>query len=814
MIEDAVVKERVIRGVRGGQYSLLLGAGFSTIGKSSQSLKNLPTTGQFVEELASHFGFPSKYSLGMLWDALPQQKREKYLYDRFKNCIVENGDLPINLLIWKSIYTFNVDDVVETIYDNTESQQILNSISYKDTFRTPDSLGSVHCIHLHGSVLSPEDGYIFSTKDYGRSTTGHKAWWPVLADSLATDPFIVVGCTLDEYDLEHHLARRGPVDASTELTPSLFVTRTLDEVLISVARKFGLIPIQAEANDFFKWLCDVSKPLPTVDDIIKPKNSLELYISQPSEKEQRIFHRQFLYVNDGEFPSPIEEKHNFLRGFEPTWNDILSYNDIKRVDTATIFDAIKKEAESDGDSHSIFIIQSPPGCGKSTLLMRIAYECSRFNIPTFYFSGTERLSTIAASQCLSRMRRRAVVFIDLFRDHATQISQLVENLDTNTPLLIVGAERDSFSQKIRTKLSSISYRTLPVHSLQRSEAVELIQKLRDEGLLGRKASENQDQLIEKTTGRDLLIALCEITSHHNRFDDILKSVWSEQVDVPAKTLLAAAAISHAHGYPLKFSIAQSISGISVFEIRRLISSGSLHGVIMRVGVQGEYLQLQHRILAERLILTTIPEEILFNTYVSIAKSLAPYVSRDTIKRMTNECKIARRILDYKPYLKKALREKAKPFYTSIKNEWSWNSRYWEQVSLLELDLGNFKIAISNAEQAVSIENHPMTRTTLGKVLMKSAISASGTREGRANFFEALQELETAIQLRKDAQFRYEHAHHILLTGIIDYIKKDKAMLSHELKSQFESVLADAKASFPSAARTWAAIHKIWDKVLN
>lgn len=809
---DGDIARRLVHGIQRGRYALLLGAGFSKIARSSFLNEELPLADDLAKELARKFQKSEGHPLQRLWQALPSPEREDYLCNRLKNCQVESESLPINKFIWRVIYNYNVDDVVQQIYSDGDSKQEIKTINYKKPFWKPESLGVLPCIHLHGSVLFPEDGFVFSTSEYARVTHSYSAWGPVLADELATEPFIVIGCTLDEFDLEHHLERRGPIDVANDSSPSLFVTKHLDDVLEATARRFGLLPIEASASEFLLWLKESVDPILTVDDLLRPKNASDIYVKEPPDRDKRIFHRQFVYISDNELPEPITQE-NFLRGIEPSWKDIMEDHDVVRSDLTRLYDKIISILEDTSIDHALLLLTSPPGCGKSTAIMRLAYICSKNNIPTFYFTGNERLSSIATANCLSKMKKHALVFVDAISEHATQVSQIAENfVPGGTKLIVVGADRDANYKEISLRIENIKIFTNRLNALSKLESSDLVKKLRREGLLGRKAHLSDNQLRDRIIGKELIVALCEVTGDKNRFNDILKSIWDAQGSIEVQRLLTVIALTYAHGYPVKFSIAQSISGLTVHEIRKIISTGSLQDVIFRTKLYGEYLQLAHRVLAERLVANIIPRDVLFDSYVELAIKIAPYVSRDTLKRLTTEVRICRRLLDYEPYVKLALKSRAKEFYNSIRDSWMWNSRYWEQMALLELDSKNYKIAITHAEQAVSIERHPLTCTTLGKVLMKTSVAPEFLANNEEIFSMAIDALKTAIELRRLAKYTNEHAHHVSIVGAIEYFEKFQKRPWRDASEWIDNLLLEAKEKFKFSDINWKSLEQRWDKV--
>src|SRR2546422_2137898 len=168
---------RVLAGIRQGRYALLLGAGFSAEAESKNG-KPLPLSGALAQELADRFSMPAGHPLSRLWPALPTPQREQYLEERFRSCRVPANLHHLRSLVWRAIYTLNIDDVVQQIYRDSEKKQSLETLTFQDLFSTPESIAILRCIHLHGSVLHPDAGYVFGTPDYAAATVHHHAWGP------------------------------------------------------------------------------------------------------------------------------------------------------------------------------------------------------------------------------------------------------------------------------------------------------------------------------------------------------------------------------------------------------------------------------------------------------------------------------------------------------------------------------------------------------------------------------------------------------------------------------------------------------------
>jgi hypothetical protein len=765
---------------------------------------------ELAHELSRRFDLPAGHTLPRIWSASPKDLREEYLTERFRNCTISPNSLPIHRFVWRDIWNLNVDDVVETIYRSPASLQKPCILTFRDRHTAPTSLEEVNLIHLHGSVSRPTDGYVFSVHDYGTLTALNSVWPDLLADHLVTHPFIVIGSTLEEYDIEHHLALRQGIDAERDPLPSLLISHSLDPIIEATAARFGLQPIEATASEFLNWLLLRAGEIPTPMEILVPGATHEIFRQPPSSHALKTFYRQFYQIEPASLPQPLEER-NFLRGYEPTWFDISQHHDVTRADTSHILDTVQSWSRT-ASGPQLFVVNSPAGAGKTALLMRTAYELARAGHPTFYFSGSERLSVDPAVECLRLTKKLPVVVVDKLVDHAIHVVRLLDRLsELGVPAFLLAAERNNQLRRFRMEIGTHLVTYHPISSLDQSESLELVRKMRDEGLLGRSAGTEDAILAAQVKRRDLLAAICELASDERRFDRIVLSQWETIGDPNLERMMIAVSLSHSLGYHLRFALAERCSGIDAGVLLREIGSGTLSGLIFREGYGYEYLRTAHRVIAERLIKTAVDRDEIFDVYCSLARGLAKYVSPDTLKARTVEARLGGRLMDFDASVYTVLGiSLAGKFYTKVKKEWGWNSRYWEQVAGYYVYIEDFAAAIESAQHAVGLERHPLSFTTLGHALSRSAIHIPANRE---YFYEAVDAYKSAISLSRSRRFGNVHAYHSAVSGAIAFVKRYGPILDGEVLAWIEELIQEAGAKFPYAF-DWNGIAATWRRALR
>jgi hypothetical protein len=216
---------------------------------------------------------------------------------------------------------------------------------------------------------------------------------------------------------------------------------------------------------------------------------------------------------------------------------------------------------------------------------------------------------------------------------------------------------------------------------------------------------------------------------------------------------------------------------------------------------------QNTTLAERVLsrAATQNRTRLLDVFVSLATGIRPRVNRQAIRRRTPEARLAGRLFNYDDVTSKLLGDHSETFYHRTKDTWQWNSRYWEQVSLLKLamyyrnptapeGLDALAKAVQHARFAVAIEHHPFGLTTLGKVLMAQMLApeASMTEVYR----EAFDQLSQAIELEQRWSRSSVQPFVSLFAGTIRFLER-KGALTSEQRDRLEVLAATAEDNLSS-----------------
>ena len=175
-----------------GKYNLLLGSGVSLKSRDRNGAF-LRGTEQLRRDICKLTDTSDATSLSRAYALLTAQQRQTELVDKYSRCQPGKELSPFRHCLWKRIFTFNIDDVIETLYDRGKGAQELTSLNYDSAFEPDTNISELQCIHLHGYAGQPTKGFVFSHNEYARILRGNNPWMLLLCEILPSESFIIAG---------------------------------------------------------------------------------------------------------------------------------------------------------------------------------------------------------------------------------------------------------------------------------------------------------------------------------------------------------------------------------------------------------------------------------------------------------------------------------------------------------------------------------------------------------------------------------------------------------------------------------------------
>jgi len=247
-------------------------------------------------------------------------------------------------------------------------------------------------------------------------------------------PFIIVGARLaDEFDLAEFL-RRGSSAKQLMGRPAVIVLRQISELNKRQFRKWGLVPVEAEAEQFFSLLkAEIQAVEASIAGLLPGPTTTQLV------PQAITFLKQFAWLRADDKPI-VPPGHDFYLGHDPLWSDILADNDAYFQGPSRCAEHVP-EGETLPARQEVHCLWGGPGSGKTTALLRIARILIGGGADAFLFRGEERLDRAAAMWWLQRSPRSVLLF-DGLGDVAEELGRLTADCAAaKVPISVVSTER-------------------------------------------------------------------------------------------------------------------------------------------------------------------------------------------------------------------------------------------------------------------------------------------------------------------------------------------------------------------------------------
>ncbi|MBR0704562.1 SIR2 family protein [Bradyrhizobium diazoefficiens] len=778
-----------ISSLRAGQYNLLLGAGFSMDSKNAKG--PLPSGDELLGTLATATK-AKKTSLQRLYQLLTPAQVKDLITDRFVHSVPGETAQLMASFVWRRVFTWNVDDVLETVYRGERVLQRAIVKHFNDVYTDPQSLEELFIIHLHGFVGAPERGYVFSRDQYVSQTTKVNPWMTVLTQRMLSEPMVIAGSTLDEVDLDYYLALRTGDSARDDRGPSILVEAD-DPIATMLCEKHGLLHFVGYSKDFFEYCKSVLPSPPTPTELI-PVAMRQLIPAGVSKSVAMSFSSDFELV-----PGVVNatSSSRFMYGHFPSWGDLEANRDVARPIVSDIIVDIEKRLSDPLRFARLIVLPETSGTGKTTVLRRIAFELAKRGIRTLMCSALSRIATTTAD-VVDLIDEPVVIIIDNLAEQATALPDLLSRLE-KPDVVFVGAERAYRMNYLKQVLAAVKYDQTGKLPMSVVEARRLIDRYADAGAIGDDSVlKRRNEFAQKIENDPIAVACCRILNDFRPLDRIVDSIVADASGPALDRYLGAALAQHCFYGGVRYEI--------------LIKAFGSKGATAQFEVNSP-LPLDFYDDGKRFVIpenSTLSDKILerfavgdpdrtLSTFVNLAEELGPWVNRETIIARAPEPRLSGRLFDYDDVVSKFLGSNAKEFYDRVNSSWRWNSRYWEQVALLNLaeyqKLSNpgegkdyLENAVTHARHAVAVEHHPFPLTTLGKVLL--ARMTAPREPMKDSFDEAFEKLSEAIAIEERRNRVSAQPYGIIFGGVISYLGAG-GNLSHQQRNRLREILTKA-----------------------
>ncbi len=692
---DAKIIEELKESLINKNPILVLGAGFSREALCDRGV--MPTGKELEKELVENFivgKVPtneldeiSQFKLRELCDHINYLNGENkailnnYLTERFKN-VKPNDKGYHNKIInypWKKIYTLNIDDLVENIFNSFGKKYKILAEKKIKSIKEEETL----LIKLHGSVANPENGYIFSKSEYDSLISKRlDIKLNELNIDIVNNDIIFVGVSFDEPDIEQYLEIYK--NAGYVMNNSLFFIDPYPTLpLKRKVEQLNAKLIKWNTEEFLNYVSDLSFNPNTVE---KLKLNLNYNFIFNVDELKKLFELGY--------------ESSIYEGYSCEWQDIYEKWTFENSNYNNALYALNKFLK-EKNTLSCFSIYGEAFTGKSTLLKQLGYSLSVDGYIIFEFNGKSFKNSPFLDYINSSIGDKIALLIDNASYYYHEIERLFANYSGNKKIIILTASRIYYHQKKKYYLEGNPYQTF--HSsdnITNEDSFVIINKLIEKGRRGKISESDYNKESSKILKkRSLCNLLIELTYGEGFKEKIIKNLSNLNNLTPyeRKFLLEIAIFDNANIeiYPRDLFVMRYGSLINTN--RKIDTSRFM--VVDYIKSDSKGLSLRNSLFHKKII------EIQKSDVVETIKEILIYISRFVVENNNDIWEEIFQSLTQCNSLYMLFNLKNKEvgiILYSIKDYYMNNSYYWLQLGIYEQKLGEYSKALSHLTMSSEI----------------------------------------------------------------------------------------------------------------
>lgn len=497
--------------------SLFLGSGFSVLSKDKYG-DSLPCASGLLENLKERFPKTAAFNdlskvSTILEKSVERDEFKEYLTNRFT--VAEYDSLYENLsqIRIENIFSTNIDDLIFKVWENNDQSQcyINNTLNLGESH---DKL-AINYFPVHGCVLNPDKGYIFSNIKIASAYSSQGGSWESLKLTVSSAAILFWGWSFNDSDIiEAIYSSRGKmVDDNTR---KWIVLHNPDENEIKFYTSLNFSIIIADTEQLLRYLGEI---------VSENEEKIESNLKVPEQYQ---------------VPSAIKEASypvdNFFMGDIPRWSYIYSGQLIKTHHYKKIADLIHSEKN--------IIVIGIPASGKTTLLMQLASGIESEKQKHILYTPT---ITEADRYCKMVGNEKVMVFVDNCLNDHRALMQLMKQAN----IQVIGFERDNRYESIAYRLmeNGLGFEPYDVSELDEQDIPRIISSI-PKGIYTGKISGLKDNTIFETIRKHTKVPVME-----DRFAEVLRDLYS--YDKKATELFLMISYVHSCGVPISYDMIYS-----------------------------------------------------------------------------------------------------------------------------------------------------------------------------------------------------------------------------------------------------------------
>lgn len=750
---------------------LFLGAGFS-LGAQTKTGRNIPKGNELkriiVEEFLKYnssnkdYDELMGYSLSQVCQYCSNKQSPHYLTDFltdfFSQVAPSKNHLRLTNYFWKKIYSTNIDDVVENVFNKNGKELIVQQYKRKYTHKKDNA---TEYYKLHGSVNNPSEGFTFSTDDYVDTMIQSRDYrFSSLSSDMHSENFILLGSNFEEINLDYYFKLYENTGYASSRGKIFVINPKPSMLLKSKIEKIQGILIEWDSEEFFDF----------IDSITASKKSISQYDLQ--KDLQNLGFLNIKNIRDSFIDSKNYDSKLYL-GYEPQWHDIFSDWDFidKRVEniSSQFIDNTKNIKTG------VLSFYGKSYIGKSTFLKRVGNNLRVQGYETFYFMG----KNFNYHPFLEFIKKSELSNFALIVDNASYyygpLRLLMKAIPHGKRILIVTASRPFFHFKWRYNLVGEFFSEFLLEpTITKEYAVSVVSKLEEKGYLGelKNLPTIEERVASVMKNNDVMSFLFSLTYGKGFVKRLNKDLQPFlENDDSSKELLLGLAIFNRLELPhfpheLISHFTSNRAKEYIKKIDGFTKTTNDDNLQLRSGFFTS--SILHSVTINKVI--SHLEEILIRISAQVDDKGHTYWNE--IQASLTKEKTLRKVLGLNSHQIKHMLYGVRVYYSE-------NFNFWIQLGIAEQREKDFEKALNHFKQAEALRpNSYMVQNAIGRNFMKQANSMDAYSIAKKYYEEGEAILLDLIENREELQARAFSTHTYLYEKML-FVQRFHLKLSNE-----------------------------------
>lgn len=483
---------------------------------------------------------------------------------------------------WKSIFTTNYDEAIETAYrDNRDSAQKIERVlcdndSLQHILVQSDRLP---LIKIHGCISRINDRsvpLVIASNDYRRHLENRSSLYQTLFESLSNDIVIFYGYGLMDANIIGIIDKLE--EDGVERSRHIWIDPYMNPLKMGFWQSKNLECRKETLECFLSGILTENKSNLALASVLQNDSCISKLIpsrDRPSQELENYLREELIYLEiNKEIYDQLDSYNNeiFYRGNSHGFVWLEKGIDFERTLEKVINTELLQNFEVSNKLFHFCIINGYAGSGKTVLLKRIAWNSVKnHGAISFYLKEGGRLNPDFVIQLIQLVKEPVILFIDDILEHQHEIFKIKDfAIKGKHKIYVVGTSRSNEWNNEENLLEKLSPLFFSLKDLSDQEIKNLLSKLSEFNAEGNLKDLNYDDkvhFIRKNSDKQLLVTLLEASHHGQDFAEIIRDEYEGIYNRSAKELYLNICSLHRHGIELRAGMIKRLSGIDFHQFK-------------------------------------------------------------------------------------------------------------------------------------------------------------------------------------------------------------------------------------------------------